>query len=198
MNPKFKDIPDMWASPLYMEMSLHTPNYPIRLQMIEQWHGMLAVIALAEVRRFKMRAEFVELGKLAGGIFAKSLMALLPNPDNVLYKRKSDDRKSLNSDNPWQDIYVFLWNDQPVGMTSPSTLVCPSEEGNWDGLPWWDGDRLVSPTRCLNLVEKIQLALWLENLQDVMSQQVTPETNRAIGNISMLLDSFKIDLLRAS
>ena len=29
-------------------------------------------------------------------------------------------------------------------MTSPSTIVATSEEGNWSGLPWWNEE-----TRCL-------------------------------------------------
>lgn len=185
-------IPDMWARPLSMEMSLHNDKYPIRSQMIEQWQGMLTAIALAEVRNFKIRAELLEIGKLRDqDAFAKSLFELLPSPAHVLYKREDTDRRLRSYNNPWQDIYVLLWEDKPVGMTTPSTLVCPSEEGVWNGLPWWDGDRLQSPINYLNAEEKTQLYLWLKNLQDVMNEQIVSETKSSINAISSLLENFK-------
>ena len=123
-------IPDMWARPLSMEMAIHNRRYPIRGQMIEQWQGMLAAIALAEVRGFPLKAMLVELEaeQEKGDAFARSLYELRPSTQNCLYE--------LNGRHPWQDVYVFLWNGRSIGMSSPSTLVCPSEEGNWSGLPW--------------------------------------------------------------
>ncbi len=50
-------------------------------------------------------------------------------------------------------------------MTSPSTLICPSEEGDWTGLPWWNNGKLSSPVEFLNADEKTQLSLWLERLR---------------------------------
>jgi len=188
-------IPDMWARPLSMEMSLYNEKYPIRSQMIEQWQGMLAAIALAEVRNFKIRAELLEIGKLRDrDAFAKSLFELLPSAAHVLYKREASDFNTRSNDNPWQDIYVLLWEDKPVGMTTPSTLVCPSEEGVWEGLPWWKDNRLQSPISYLNSEEKIQLYLWLNNIQNVISNQTIPETKGSINIILSLLENFKTTL----
>jgi hypothetical protein len=182
-------IPDMWARPLSMEMALHNRKYPIRAQMIEQWQGMLAAIALSEVRGFNLKAELVELEALKerGDAFARSLYELRPSTHNCLY--------TLDGKHPWQDIYVFLWNGRSVGMTSPSTLVCPSEEGNWSGLPWWSEGRLRSPVQPedhLNLDEKIQLKQWLENL----CQELNRQNGRveAVNEIISLIRSFQISL----
>ena len=151
-------IPNMWARPLSMEMALHINDYPIRRQMVEQWQGMLAALALAEVRGYDIKTKLLELGKLNQiDDFARSLVELLPSPVNSLY--------SLNGKHPWQDIYVFLWQGKAVGMTSPSTLICPSEEGDWTGLPWWNNGKLGSPVNFLNADEKNQLSLWLERLR---------------------------------
>lgn len=57
-------VPTMWARPLSIEMALHNKNYPIRREMVAQWQGMLAAIALAEVRRFPITAQLIDLGKL--------------------------------------------------------------------------------------------------------------------------------------
>jgi hypothetical protein len=182
-------IPDMWARPLSMEMALHNRKYPIRGQMIEQWQGMLAAIALAEVRGFDLKAELIELEPLKEeDIFARSLFELLPSERNSLY--------SLNGKHSWQDLHVFLWNNQPVGMSTPSTLVCPSEEGNWTGLPWWSGGRLRSPVHPvdhLNASEKAQLRAWLEAIRLELSQQNLPRPE-PINEISGLLREFQVQL----
>ncbi|HEY9828879.1 MAG TPA: hypothetical protein V6D19_25960, partial [Stenomitos sp.] len=178
-------IPDIWARPLSMEMALHNRKYPIREQMIEQWQGMLAVIALAEVRGFTMKAELLELAALKDtDPFARSLYELLPSAQNCLYLP--------NSKHPWEDVYIFLWNDKPVGMTTPSTLVCPAEEGEWVGLPWWQGGRLrspIAPVDHLNLEEKGQLKQWLEILSQELNQH--NGNTKAINEVSSLLREFQ-------
>jgi hypothetical protein len=183
-------IPDMWARPLSMEMAIHNRRYPIRAQMIEQWQGMLAAIALAEVRGFPLKAMLVELEaeQEKGDAFARSLYELRPSTHNCLYE--------LNGRHPWQDVYVFLWNGRSIGMSSPSTLVCPSEEGNWAGLPWWSGGRLrspVSPVDHLNAGEKSQLRQWLE----IVRQELNPmgqTVGKAVNEVTALLGEFQNSL----
>ncbi|WP_404785088.1 hypothetical protein [Altericista sp. CCNU0014] len=183
-------IPDMWARPLSMEMAIHNRRYPIRAQMIEQWQGMLAAIALAEVRGFPLKAVLVELEaeQEKGDAFARSLYELRPSTQNCLY--------ALNGRHPWQDVYVFLWNGRSIGMSSPSTLVCPSEEGNWAGLPWWSGGRLrspVAPVDHLNLDEKSQLRQWLE----IVRQELNPPgevVSKAVNEVTALLGEFQTSL----
>ena len=151
-------VPTMWARPLIMEMALHNAAHPLHSQMVEQWQGMLAAIALAEIRALPMTAKLVELRKLRSNAFANSLFELCPDPVNALYDQASHK-------NPWQDVYVFYWDNQPVGMTSPSTLVVPSESVNWTGLPWWQAGYLKSPIDSLNPNEKDLFWRWLDNLQ---------------------------------
>lgn len=180
-------IPTMWARPLSMEMALHNPAYPIREDMIEQWRGMLAVIALAEVRRFPLTAQLPDLEHLRlTDPFARSLYELLPDPVNALY--------TLEGKNPWQDVYVFLWDGKPVGMTTPSTLVVPSEEGRWENVPWWNRQeqRLQDPNNYLNISEKALLWRWLENLRKELNNH--NGKTEAIDTIGGLLDDFRDSL----
>ncbi|NEO99243.1 MAG: hypothetical protein F6K58_11280 [Symploca sp. SIO2E9] len=176
-------VPTMWARPLSMEMALYNQYYPIRSELIEQWQGMLAAIALAEVRRFPLSVQLLDLFELSHRYpFARALYDLLPDPVNVLY--------TLEGKNPWQDVYVFLWDEKPVGITSPSTLICPSEEGKWRNLPWWNSKerRLNSPHYYLNSSEKALLWRWLEHLRgDLNKHQGQPKAIEVIGG---LLDQF--------
>ncbi len=177
-------VPTMWARPLSLEMALHNNKYPIREQMIEQWRGMLTAIALAEVRGLPLKAQLVELDKLKYEKFARSLYDLLPSSFNTLY--------TLENKDAWEDVYVFLWQGKSVGLSSPSTLVCPSEEGEWIGLPWWVKGRLHSPIPYLNASEKSLLWRWLENLRRELNNY--NGKNHAINTIGGLIDEFRGDL----
>ncbi|MGB5636259.1 MAG: hypothetical protein WBM86_26245 [Waterburya sp.] len=180
-------VPTMWARPISMEMALHNKYYPIREQMIEQWQGMLAAIALAEVRRFPLSAKLLELGDLRhSDDFARSLYELLPDPVNALY--------TIENKNSWQDVYVFLWDGKPVGMSSPSTLVVPSEEGRWERLPWWNRKDLCleSPQSHLNTNEKALLWRWLENLRNELNNH--NGKIEALDMVRGLLEEFRSSL----
>lgn len=183
-------VPTMWARPQLMEMALFNQAHPIHQQVVTQWQGMLAAIALAEVRGFPLKAQLVELEQSKYiEDFAESLFQLLPNPVNSLYTLDS-------GKNPWQDIYIFLWDNRPVGMTTPSTLVVPSEDGEWSGLSWWqeeDGKRrLFSPQTYLNANEQALLWWWLENLRRELKQQ--QGNKNAINIISGLIGDFQSSL----
>ena len=180
-------VPTMWARPMSMEMALHNKAYPIREQMIEQWRGMLAAIALAEVRRLPLTAKLVDLNELRlQHPFARCLYELLPDPVYSLY--------ALDGKNPWQDIYIFLWDETPVGITTPSTLVVPSEEGKWVGLSWWNSrdGRLESPNSHLNTSEKALLWRWLDNLRNELHNH--NGESEAIDMIGGLLKEFQDSL----
>ncbi|WP_353259816.1 hypothetical protein, partial [Prochlorothrix hollandica] len=166
-------VPTLWARPLLVEMTLHDESNPLHQDMVGQWRGMLAAIALAHLRNFPLKIRLLELIKLQGQQeFGEALLDLIPPARrNNLYELPEDRTVSGNpnlSRNPWQDLYLLFWNDRPVGTTSPSTFVVPSEEADWSGLPWWIFDnnrsRLQSPERFLNDDEKQLLWLWLDQL----------------------------------
>ncbi|MEA5583288.1 hypothetical protein VB620_18320 [Nodularia harveyana UHCC-0300] len=183
-------VPTIWARPLSMEMALHNDAYPIREQMIIQWQGMLAALALAEVRGFSIKAQLLELGtKKDSHVFAHSLYELLPDDGNRLYTFN-------NGKHPWEDLYIFTWNNQPVGMSSPSTLVAPSEQGKWEGLPWWNANTLqFQPLHnYLNDTEKSQLVFWLDNLRQEIRRYNgdSQAINRIVGLVNNFISSLGV------
>lgn len=161
-------IPDMWARPLLVEMVLSNTEHPLHQKIKAQWRGMLSAIALGEVYRLKLAAVKVDLNT-PGDSFLGALRSLIPDRQKTVYQTPG---------NPWTEIYVFTWESNPVGMTSPLTLICPSEEGDWRGLPWYQEGQLksplpwyledgsISPLTCDELTndDKIQLKLWLGQL----------------------------------
>jgi hypothetical protein len=183
-------VPTMWARPLLMEMAIYNPGHPIRESMISQWQGMLAAIAFAEVHAYKLTVQLLQLDQYTYHPFASALERLLPAPSHALYNRNPEGRS-----HPWKDLYIFFWNQKPVGMTTPSTLVVPSEEGDWSGLRWWQRGTLQSPHPHLTDFEKQQLWLWLENLQRMILDPRHRGDHSSINTMITLLDDFKATLL---
>ena len=179
-------IPTPWARALLMEMALHDEDHPLHPHLVEQWQGMLGAIALAKVRQFPLKAQWLDLEKShQEDLFSRSLYELLPATTHTLY--------SLGTKNPWQELYLFLWQGQPVGMTTPSTLICPSVEGEWTGVPWWLGNKLRSPHLFLNTKEKALLWRWLENLRQEL-QKSDGGKPTAINRIAKLITDFQGNL----
>ncbi|MEY3826364.1 MAG: hypothetical protein RLZZ148_1178, partial [Cyanobacteriota bacterium] len=168
-------VPTMWARPLTFEMVLYDRKHSLRPQMVEQWQGMLAAIAIAEMRGLPLSAKLLELGSSTSQSvsFGKSLKDLLP-------KSRNRNLYTLPNKHPWDDMYLFFYEieidnsngkpilqKKPVAMTSPSTLVVPAPEGIWDRkVPWWNREfqRLQAPQRHLSPEEQSLLWIWLRNL----------------------------------
>jgi hypothetical protein len=187
-------VPTMWARPLTMEMALHNSGHPIREQMVDQWQGMLAAIAFAAMHGHDLKVKLLQLEKyLSYHPFAKSLNQLLPNAGNSLYNSKE---KTDSDQHPWKETYLFFWNKKPVGMTTPSTLVVPSEEGDWTGLRWWRNGTLRAPHPYLSEDEKARLWKWLEHLQMQVGSS-NSGSSTAVNTIVRLLEDYKASLLAA-
>ena len=177
-------VPTMWARPLIVQMALFDKKHSIHKQMVNQWRGMLAAIALAQIEGFDFKVQLIDLNSEQYFDFAKALHELMPPKDvNTLYTRENK--------NPWAETYVFLWNGKPVGMSSPSTLICPSEQGRWDGLRWWNerDKTIVSPEEHLSPEAKGLLWRWLEYIQQGLTKY--GGTQNAIEKMIGLLRDFK-------
>ncbi|MCM0590461.1 MAG: hypothetical protein KA716_09535 [Gloeotrichia echinulata DEX184] len=178
-------IPDIWARPLLMQIALYDDTHPLHQEMKAQWRGMLAAIALAKVKILQITATLVEL-----------------NNNNVFFKELNSREDSVyqleGNQNPWQKIYVFLIDGKAVGMTSPSTIVCPSEDGNWGNLGWFERHKgLNSPlatNNFLNQDEKEQLYFWLNTLRGQL--QGSDQATKIINLIEEFQDDLNSSLTR--
>lgn len=191
-------VPTMWARPLLVEMILHDKSNSLHGDMVKQWRGMLAAIALANyLPSSPLTIRLLELSNLQGRQpFADALLDLIPPArDNNLYDLPEAVSPTPNlHTNPWQQLYLFFWNNQPVGMSSPSTLVVPAGEAEWSGLPWWDDSRscLGSPERFLEAEEQQLLWLWLGQLSTNLSGD--PRFGDAVNRVRGLITEFQNSL----
>jgi hypothetical protein len=186
-------VPDMWARPLLMQMVLAgnegKKKHPLHDEMKAQWKGMLAAIALAKVKSLDLKVKLVQLGEESDDSFEKALFPLMPSEKDTYYTLVD---KKGNQINPWSKIYVFVLNGKAVGMTSPSTIVCPAEDGDWTGLEWYSETRkcLESPVTHLDQYEREQLYLWLNQLK----KQIQGQRQGNTPNLESLIIEFQKEL----
>jgi len=184
-------IPNMWARPLLVDNVLWDKQHPLHGAIKEQWRGMLSAIALAGAKGFSLSVQLVDLSDDQADAFLTSLRDLIPEGEETFYTLR-------NGQNPWERIYVFVWGNNAVGMTSPTSLICPSEDdcrisAKWQGCPWYQDGGLQSPLSSddyLNDDDKIQLYLWLDELLHQLRGEMVGKT----GQIIELVRDFQEDI----
>ncbi len=191
-------IPDVWARPLLFEMALFSSDkederHPLRQQILGEWRGLLAILALKEIKNLKvLTAKKVEI-KLSDNqpnpLFLEALHKLIP-------------KKTLVADTSWKHLYLFLFqighHTKPIGMTSPTTLVVtPTYYYNHidqNKIPWFDGKILQDPINYLSDLEKEALAGWLDSMDKNLTIHPGQKDTTILNKLSGLLQSFVSDL----
>ncbi|BAC90907.1 hypothetical protein [Gloeobacter violaceus] len=155
-------IPDIWARPLLFEKALFDKKHPLHERVRDEWRGLLALCALWEVRSLPFEAKLLEIPVTQperASAFLRAAARLCPH-------------RVLSEDTPWNKLYVLYYNNRPVGMTSPTTLVCTAADsrGRFDGrVNWADEGGLTNPAAFLTGQERSALAHWLQNLMSALN-----------------------------
>ncbi len=152
-------IPSMWARPLLFEMALYDERHPIHTRTLGEWRGLLAMLALKEWSDFPLTTEQIEITDLKNPPdaedFLRALQKLLP-------------KDTLDPTTTWETLNIILFNGKPIGMTSPTTLVCTAVNcfGRISRVPWFNKKFLNDPVPKLNNFEKETVVAWLNSLQE--------------------------------
>ena len=179
-------IPDVWAKPLLFKMALFdletTKEFVAGLhdRVLGEWRAILAMLALKNVKQLNLKALSVNLNEDHTEM-SKVLKALAP-------------KESLNGNEAaWlTDIYVIFYNDLPLAMTSPTTLVASAADysSTFKGvldLPWSkDKKTLTDPVKYLSRTELVALNAWLKKLYDEL-QNLSRGLNSSSQDIAINL-----------
>ena len=174
-------IPDVWAKPLLFKMALFdletTREFVAGLheRILGEWRALLAMLALKNVKQLNISAVAVDLNE-DNTPLAKVLKALVPK------------ESLLGNEDAWlNDIYVLFYNNQPLAMTSPVTLVATAADYSVTfkgklGLPWSkDNATLIDPIKNLTREELLALNAWLQNLYSNIQQGGRTGTQNSIS-----------------
>jgi hypothetical protein len=181
-------IPNMWARPLLFEMALFDGDHILHKHIKGEWRGLLAVLALKEIRSIAISTRAVEIPdqkEIPKNIprFTYALSKLLPTG-------------SIAEDTPWNTLYIILCNEKPIGMTSPITIVCTAADyyNRIHNVKWFDGKFLTDPITHLNQKEKDDLYTWLVNLRKKLVNYERRIDNNSFKSVAKLLTEFINDL----
>ena len=179
-------IPSMWARPLLFEVALYDTNHPMHTCILGEWRGLLAMLALKEQRKFPLTTKEITIPDGNDENipeFLKALRKLLP-------------AHTLDPNTTWDNLYLILFKDNPIGITSPTTLLCTSIDyiqyihGN--DVPWFDPPFICDPIDHLNTSEQFSVAGWLN---DLSKNKIVPLPDSPIkGKLSARILDFTNDL----
>ncbi len=185
-NKRINSVPNIWALPMTLEIPIFNKVHPLRQDAISQWQGMLGAIAFAKIRNFPLKVQRLDVDELRRRHpFAEALWQLKPDSEKSLYK--------IDAKEAWQEIFVWTWDEEPVGMTSPTTIVVPASEAQWTGLPWWSQDdrKLLSPVPYLSDEEKPLFGGWLNNLTQEANNSTYGGNPQTVNMVVGLLGDFQ-------
>lgn len=179
-------IPDVWARPLLFEMALFDKEGAeqqfvagFHERVVGEWRSIMTMLALNDVKHLNLHVKEVRLNETNGSI------------DRILSELKPQE-KNISEDTNWDVLYILLYKDIPIAMTSPLTLVSAAADytTSFNGTipkPWSnDGRYLVDPIPYLTQDEKRALLAWLIKLDKNINEHVT--TNRDNERFLNILD----------
>lgn len=185
-------IPDIWARPLLFESALLDETHPLHGRIRSEWRGLLTMLALRETRNLNMKVQSLEIPRpdQATSDFIRAAAHLCPT-------------EHLAPDTSWRKIHVLFYGEEPIGMTSPNTLVCTAIDlkGRLDAqIPWVHEGLLQDPCDYLSFKERGLLSNWLLTLRDSLGEypdiaatksqkRILGRLNRQLGDFSTKLDS---------
>ncbi|MDD3114213.1 MAG: rod shape-determining protein [Anaerovibrio sp.] len=168
-------IPDVWARPLLFAMALFDKQTETEQQFGStlfkrvqgEWRCLLAMLALNQVKNLNLRAEQVILRNEATSSLESILAKMAPGKDGL-----------ISDDTDWKNLYIIFFQDIPIGITSPSSLLAASADymSDFDGTlpsPWsTDGYYMEDPIPYLTNDDLTSLHGWLKSLSENLKQRV--------------------------
>lgn len=159
-------IPSMWARPLLFEIALYDKAHPMHDCVVGEWRGLLAMLALKEQRKFSLETKLITIPNEDDEQTPEFLQAL----HRLLPQRTLDDAETT-----WDKLYLILFKGNPIGITSPTTLVCTSidyiKHITVNDVHWYDPPFLCDPIPALTAAENASVAGWLN---DFHKKTITP------------------------
>lgn len=153
-------IPDIWARPAMYEAVLGDESHHLHQKFVEEWRGILAIIALREARGLKniKLEKFIvpDASELTGSEpkFEQVVAKLLPEK----FKKFGIDKNSI--------MQIFTINNKPLAFVWPGLLLCPAvglDKIIVNNISWWNDRDIIDPTKFLSDAEKVLLKNWIGN-----------------------------------
>jgi hypothetical protein len=207
-------IPDIWARPLLFEMALFDvpasdgsyEGHLLHKRVLGEWRGLIAMLALKEAGHIQdltalsITVPMDAAAKNSAPAFLRAAANLIPTG-------------TIDAETSWHQLYIFLYKNRPIGMTSPTTLVVTSTDYfnsiDQNIVPWFNGKLLLDPTKkivddtigelrnrvasgeFISAEQRSLLAGWLKKLNDGLHERGAASRANAL---LVLINSYITDL----
>ena len=135
-NVDITSIPDIWAAPKAFVAQL---SDKVETQ-IDKWRAVLAVIGLRSVKKISLKVKSIAIPKPDDEDFNGKERFL-----KVVSRLRDKDFESYEGGNT---IYLICYNNQPIAMVWPDSIiypVLPAENSARDEI-FWDGKNYYDPS----------------------------------------------------
>ena len=158
-----RSIPSPWARPWLFQEYLNKKNdagVNIKEALISQWRGFLAMLALYPIyREWNVTRTDISVSlESRRNSIDKTIMSFKPEIPEGCYPFE------YNAN--WDEIHIIKVGGKVVGMTSPTTLICPGNKPENLKAPWIDENGFCDPVSKLSRGERIILYSWLKSIYD--------------------------------
>jgi hypothetical protein len=191
-------VPDVWARPEIVQSALGDPKHRLHRDVVAEWRGCLALIALEEFYKYSITATPINLSdaqlwpfeanttgdEVAGRNFGDVLNDITPV-------------ERLAVDQSWNDLALLRLDEVAAALIVPTVLVCPHRDIGkmFSGLvPWCKRGRMLNPceTKGLQQEEFETLVVYLDALINEVGK-VTPQNVDVFQALMTNLKKFLAD-----
>lgn len=190
-------IPNPWARTILFRRALFDKDHALHLPILEEWRGLIALLALKDVRRLtELSARGMQLSaeNVDSDSFRYAVARVLPGNEDAIAQSAS-----------WASFHLLCWTGERTegkarafAMTSPWTLVATgadySDLLSEKEVRWFNPREglLKDPSEFLSLRERSLLAEWLCHVQNGLPAEKgakTEEIGKVLKQFAKELDS---------
>ena len=163
---EINSIPDIWARPLLFEMALFNDKHKLHQLILGEWRGLLAIFALRKMLRLdELKAVNLDLNVFDNEQSKRDpFLQFAPAAINLIPKETL-----ASSGASWRYLYMFVFGERAIGMTSPTTLVVTAADYHNviqnPRITWYVNGRLEDPVQRLSNNLKAHLSGWIGKLR---------------------------------
>ena len=120
LNPSYSEvvsIPDVWAQIDVFKSALFDNKHPLHTQAVNEWRGFLALFGLSLYHDLPISTNEIKISSIKDkhNSFIEVLL-------------KSKPTEKLSNLHDWDELAIILYNEKPIGMIVPTTLISPGSE----------------------------------------------------------------------
>ena len=191
-------IPDIWGKALLFAWSLRDQSHTLHGRSEAAFRGFLTLLALRHIRKFNVTVARVDIKDPKGVRFGLAVSRLLPDASPAAAPERQaeakDGSRTLSPYVGWDPAWVFLLDNEVIGVSSPLTLIAPREG---EDMPragarrLTDGYRFKDPSNDLSARDAAMVRDWVNELQTHVTQNA-PDNSWRVAVTSRIHDFLKV------